>query len=126
MSAGAFTIVNYQASYDDAVQHPIRVQPETTTAATAVAPIVENLGATGLDPNPISAVSSLTQRSLGLKPRAVNLELSGTPPTGYIAGSRTSIPALTIDFYNACVRGTTVNYLGTEWTVVSRTPEYAR
>lgn len=126
MSAGSFTIVTYQASYDDAVGHPIRVQPETTQAATTGGTPVENLGATGLDINPISAVISRSQRSLGLKPRLINLELEGTPPTGYQAGSRTTIPALTIAFYNACPKGTEVEYLDTTWRVVSRSPEYAR
>lgn len=126
MSAGEFITVQYQASYDPTVQHPIRVQEETPEAETANAPVVENAGVTGLTPNPISAVSSRSQRSLGLRPRTISLELLGTAPSGYKGGSRTSIPALNITFFNSVTKGTEIAYLGTTWTVTGKTAEVAQ
>jgi len=127
MSAGAFKIGRYAADYNQTtVQiHPIRIQPETNDAEAipAVGTTVTNLDAGSALNNPISAVVSQGRRALGLTPRLITLKnVSGLPAT-YIEGSVTRIPALTQDFYNACIPGTEVDYLGGTWEVVGRSPE---
>lgn len=127
MSAGNFTSAVYRADYNTTtVQfHPIRVQPETLLAEAQGTVNVQNASAVGTINNPISAVCSIGDRGRGLKPRTVNLRIGGTPPTGYSATSRTTIPALTPEFYEACLPGVDVDYLGTTWVVVGRSPESA-
>lgn len=127
MSAGSFVLSRYQASYATTQIHPIRVQPETVSAATTDTTPVPNSAPTGAVNNPISAVVSRSRRSRGLLPRVIRLRLTtGTPAGGYIAGSVTVIPALTETFYNACPVGKTVTYLGATWTVVGRSAEIAK
>lgn len=125
MSAGTFTLTKYIASYGDGSNvHPIRVQPETLTAThTGTAN-----SAPGDDVNnPISARVSTGRRALGLIPRMVTLKApSSGQPSGYKAEGVTRIPCLTETFYNKCVKGTTVTYLGASWTVISGSPEIVR
>lgn len=125
MSSGAFERSRYQASYSTTAIHPIRVQPETESAALTAETTTTNAAPTGAITNPISAVSSLGERQLGLKPRQATLELTGTPPTGYAAGSVTKIPILNTAFFTELTAGTSINYLGTTWEVVSTSPERA-
>lgn len=126
MSAGQFTRSRYEASYDTDQIHPIRVQPETIALADSGTPTTTNAAPTGTITNPISAIVSGGKRTLGLKPRKFTIEVSGTPPTGYVAGSRVSVPILTESFYNSQAVGDEVTYLGTTWQVVSKTPEDVR
>jgi hypothetical protein len=125
MSAGIFSFVFYQASYA-AFIHPIRVQPETLTASAGT-PAVLNASAVGPATNRISARATGTKRGVGLIARRVTLSLIGTtPPAGYKQNSVTTIPALTLAFFNACVPGGTVSYLGQSWRVISTTAEIAK
>jgi hypothetical protein len=126
MSAGAFLRTRYQASYTPTNIHPIRIQPETAAAVTTTGTPVTNNPPTADINLGISAVSSLGKRARGLKPRSVALQVSGTPPTGYLAGSRTEIIALTIAFYDDCQVGATITYLGTSWTIIGKFPELIR
>lgn len=126
MSAGVFTRSTYAASYSTSPVplHPILVQPETLTAQ--IAAVINAAPTTGTD-NPISAVISRNKRQRGLIPRTVTLQAPATgQPSGYKPLGYTVIPALTPAFYNAAIKGVTCDYLGAEFTVVSRSPELAQ
>lgn len=122
MSAGAFVITKYAASYGDADQiHPIRVQPETITASIGG---TTNAAPAGAINNPIQCRVSGGKRAIGLLARYVTIKFPATDqPTNYQAGGTTRIPALTTTFYNAAVRGATVTYLNATCKVVSRSRE---
>ena len=123
MSAGSFITAKYAADYGtgDAV-HPIRVQPETLSAAVGSEDNDEAAGAI-TNPIPCSAVGS--RRGNAFVARRVRLKYkSGTvPPGGYSSSSKTQIPALNRPFYEACIKGAEVTYLGAVWTVVGRSAE---
>jgi len=125
MSAGVFVRSRYAASYGDADQiHPIRVQPETIEADAGG---TDNAPPPGAVTNPISAKVTASKRSLGLRPRLVTLQLTGTPPAEYKAGSIVRIPCLTTAFYDVVTPpGTEVTYLDTTWETVSVSNEEAR
>ena len=127
MSAGQFKIGRYGASYNmvDVQIHPIRIQPETNDAEAQTTPPVSNVDAGTAINNPISAIISRGKRARGLSPRTITLRNISGLPEGYLDDSVTRIPALTLDFYNACTPGTEVNYLGGVWQVVGRSPESA-
>lgn len=123
MSAGAFTISRYAASYDTEI-HPIRVQPETLAAAIGA---TTNAAPTGSVTNPISAVVSRGRRARGLIPRTVALRAPATgQPDGYLPNGITVIPALQESFFNAAIAGVNVTYLGSTFTVAFRSPELAK
>jgi len=128
MSAGAFVLSRYQASYLTTNIHPIRVQPETINAATVGSTPVTNTAPTGAINVPISASVSRSKRSLGLRPRSITMRLTGSVvPTGYLIGSLTRIPCLTNAFFNAASpRGTVISYLGTQWTVTGADAELTK
>jgi hypothetical protein len=126
MSAGPFERTRYQATYLSTAIHPIRVQPETIALAEAGAPTNTNDPPALSITIPISAVVSKSDRGLGLRPRKFNLELTGTPPTGYSPGSRVSVPILTEAFYESIPVNDEVTYLSTTWQVISKTPESVR
>lgn len=127
MSAGEFTRARYEADYATGAIHPIRVQPETLLAAspdTTGDPSVINASPTGAVTNPISALSKLSRREKGLRPRFVTLRLPLTgQPTGYKAGGLVRVIALTPAFYADCLPGQTMTYLGVQCEIVSREPE---
>lgn len=125
MSAGAFGKTFYQASYGGGANiHPIKIQPETLAATTGAE---DNDPPTGPITNPISAQVGGGRRSIGLHARILYLQLLGTPPTDYSAGSRTKIPALTPTFYAAAIApGVTITYLGTTWKVIGSSDEKVR
>lgn len=126
MSAGAFTTAVYAASYGggDTNFHPIKVQPETLEASVDA---VVNISTTETVTSPISASVSRGRRSIGLLARLVYLQLTGDPPTGYAAGARTKIPALTAAFYSAAIApAAEISYLGTTWKKVGSSPEVTR
>lgn len=130
MSAGRFLRTFYQATYDPTKIHKIRAQPEDVDA-TITAPggtVVANAVATGPANAVGSAQISKSTRALGVHARLVYLVLptTSTPPTGYVAGSRTRIPCFTNAFYLACVQGGTVDYLGTQWEVTGTRAETIR
>lgn len=123
MSAGAFTISRYQATYDAAAIHPIRCQPESIAAAIGT---TTNAAPTGAVTNPIQARVSGGRRSIGLVARTVTLRAAAVAadvPDGYLPNGITRIPALTPTFYAAAVKGAVVTYLGKNFTVISRSSE---
>jgi len=75
MSAGAFTRTRYRADSGDT--HPIRVQPETLTAAFGA---TANSAPTDAIDNPISAKVSNGNRAFGLKPRSVTIVFETNAP----------------------------------------------
>lgn len=126
MSAGVFVRSSYAASYSTTpvFLHPILVQPETLTAQ--IGAVINAAPTTGTD-NPISAVTSRNKRQRGLIPRTVTLQAPATgQPTGYKPLGYTVIPALTEAFYNVAIKGAICDYLGIDFTVVSRSPELAQ
>lgn len=122
MSAGAFEISRYQASYNGGTEiHPIKIQPETLLAEING---VANDAPTGALTNPISASVSKGKREYGLCARFVTLRAPATgQPTGYEPRGLTKIPALTTAFFDEANRGVTCTYLGASFTVVSSTQE---
>lgn len=122
MSAGAFKISKYGASYGGGgAVHPIRIQPETESATIDG---TANAAPTGEVGNPISAVVSRGGRALGLNARMVSLRSPATgQPTGYAANSVTRIPCLTTAFFDKCVKGSTCSYNGASYTVVGTSAE---
>jgi hypothetical protein len=121
VSAGAFTVTKYQATYDTAQIHAVRVQPETLAAAIGG---TANAAPSAAKNNPIVASVSGSKRSNGLRVRQISIRLEGTPPEGYLARSVTRIPCLTASWYALAQKGTTVDYLDAAWKVVGRYPEY--
>lgn len=124
MSAGAFEIAVYSATYEVGETHPILVQPETRAASIGS---VTNAGVDAAPSNPISARVTGSRRGIGLFARTVTLRLPATDqPAGYLPLSRIRIPALTETFWNAAIRGATCTYLGVNCDVVGRAREEAR
>lgn len=124
MSAGAFLVTKYQATYAAANIHPIKVQPETVAATIGGTP---NAAPTGAVTNPISARVSGGKRTRGLVPRVVVLRApAANPPAGYLANGITRIPALTPAFSAVAIAGAACTYLGVAFTVISSLPEVAR
>lgn len=119
MSAGPFINGRYQASYDTTRIHPIRFQPEGSTVSPT-----DPAGAVN---NPISARVSGSRRGKGLFARLVTLRLSdGETLAGYDENSVTRLPVRTIADFNGLNVGEAVTYLGASWTVIGKTPEFAR
>jgi hypothetical protein len=124
MSAGAFVLETYEASYAADTFHPIRVQPETLLATADGS---ANPGATEAVTNPISARVTGSRRSLGLFARMVRLKVQGTPPAGYSTNSIVTIPVLTETAFTAFrTVGTTITYLSASWVVIGSMPENVR
>lgn len=121
MSSGVFSRTKYAASYGDGTNiHPIRVQPETVTAAIGSQ---TNAAPTGAVTNSIPASVGGSPRGNKLIARHITAAIAGTPPTGYSSTSVIRIPCLTAGFYVAAIPRATLNYLGTTWTVISRRSE---
>lgn len=124
MSAGAFVISSYRASYNTDQIHPIRIQPETL-AATANS--VANNAPSDPQNSPISAVISRGKRARGLMPRTVTIRLNeGQILDGYLPRSITTIPVLLPATFGVWTFGSEVDYLGAVWTVTGRSQEEAR
>lgn len=121
MSAGAFTRTRYRADSGDT--HPIRVQPETLTAAFGA---TANGAPTDAIDNPISAKVSNGNRAFGLKPRSVTIVFETNAPTGYKVGSYIRLPILQPALYTNIAAGDSVSYLGGTATVVGKNPERIR
>jgi len=128
MSAGAFALRGYQATYGTGTNiHPIRVQPETEALSVTIGGVATlNAGEPADDiTNPISAVVSRGRRSIGLNARLIRIRFNGVPPTGYQGGTVISLPALNSALL-AAPRGATGTYLGVGIEVVGVTPEAVR
>lgn len=124
MSAGAYTLSKYEASYAAEI-HPVRIQPETLAAAIGT---TTNAAPTGATTSPISASVSRGNRQIGLRTRLVRLSYTAAnaPDGGYdTRGGTLTIPALTEAFYDAAVKGATCTYLGKSMTVTGKTGEVA-
>lgn len=127
MSAGRFAFTFYEATYDPAAIHPIRVQPETLELNDGAGTPTSNEAPEGPATNPISAVVSLAGRAGGLRPRRWNLQLTDTtPPTGYDDRAKVSLPILTQAFYDSVSVNAEVDYLGATWRLVSKDQERAQ
>lgn len=125
MSAGRFVRSKYAADYGAGTAiHPIRVQEETLLLTISSE---ENTPPAGDVTNPISAQISRGRRARGLSPRFITLQLlsTATPPATYAAGSIVRLPALNRVIFEAAVPGSSAAYLGTDWQVISATPERA-
>lgn len=123
MSAGAFVISSYRASYNTDQIHPIRIQPETLAAS---ANSTANNAPSDPANSPISAVVSRGKRSKGLIPRTVTIRLNEDQIlTGYLPRSITTIPVLLPATFAAWTTGSEVDYLGAVWTIVGRSQEEA-
>lgn len=129
MSAGDFTIVNYEADYNNTQIHPIRLQPETLQAefgATATpGEGVINAAPTGVTNNPISALATLGRKQAGLRARFVVGRWTSTRPAGYSGNTFKLIVPDRSNFDGVNV-GQSVRYLGQLGTIVSKEPERAR
>lgn len=123
MSAGEFTRSRYQATYDTANIHPIRVQPETISLSTTGQNSRTNAAPTGSINVPISAKVSKGNREIGLRPRYLVLEAVSDTPSGYEIGSITRVPILTEATFNAINEGDSVSYNSGTWEVVSKIVE---
>ena len=122
MSAGAFELSKYGASYGNGSNiHPIRIQPETKDA---VIDGTANSAPAGANTSPISAAVSRGNRALGLNARMVSLRAPESgQPAGYLASGITRIPALTQAFYDKATKGATCTYQDVSYTVVGVSPE---
>lgn len=129
MSAGAFsTLAKYQATYDTAQIHPIRVQPETLllTLDKAPAPDLVNTVPAGANTSPISALIGLSRRERGLRARYVTIKWSGSPPAGYKADTTLNVAIMQPSVFNSINIGDTGSYLEAAIEVVAKEPERVR
>lgn len=123
MSAGQFLRSKYQASYGGGTAiHPIRIQPEALD--------VDFSSLSNVEPdedinNPISAIASLGNRQIGLRPRFVTLKQNplGSVPPGYKLEGETRLAILKPDVWESIFVGEDITYLGGSYTVISKTPE---
>lgn len=123
MSAGAFEIRSYAASYAAGQNHPIRVQPETLQFTVGINANGDAIGAVN---NPISAQVSQSRRALGLNARFVTFRWdAGEAPEGYTERATVRIPWLQTQGFDGIQRGQTASYLGGTGRVVSKTAEKA-
>ena len=124
MSAGNFELAVYQPSYDTTARHPIRVQPETLLLTiTTPGGAEDNVSQGTVTSNPISARVSGGRRELGLNARKVIVQFTGTPPTGYQAGGRISLPWLSATTFSQLAKAQVGSYLNAPVVVVGLTPE---
>lgn len=127
MSAGRFTRSRYQAVYNPANIHPIKVQPETLNLSIGGE---ANEAPTEAINNPISAVVSRNKQARGLRPALVSLQWTGT-----VAAAPGNVGSTTVPLLNANIRteaaqaddDTVVNYLGVAtWVVIGYSVEEAK
>lgn len=119
MSAGAFTIENYQ--FGNGGIGSIRVQPETLTLTIGG---VENTPVAGVrNVNRRVSVSGGRRRQGLLYARLVRLTWSGDAPVGYRPGATFTLPLVNNAIYAAAsVPDATGTYLGNGVRVVGVTP----
>jgi hypothetical protein len=118
MSSGAFAFVGVEL--DDTSVARIRVQPETTGLV---------IGGEANDgvANPAGEadrilVSAGRRRRGVLISAKVRFRFSGTPPTGYLAGSTLTLPILNGAIAAQCDEGATGTYLGAAIVVSGYSP----
>lgn len=124
MSAGPFTLENYESTELPSQIMNIRVQPETlglfingTNNAAAAGPVTL----------PLRVLVSGGNTQYGVKPRKVTVRFTDPAdlPDGY-TGEDLTIPVLTQAAYAAYALGNTGTYLGSPVQVVGRIPERAK
>lgn len=126
MSSGAFTRVNYQATYNAGAIHPIRVQPETLTLSVTIGgATVTNTASTSALTTPTSVRVGGGRRRRGVNARLIRIQFTGTPPDGYKAGSTITLPALNAALL-AAPNGATGTYQGAPIVVIGTSPETTR
>lgn len=128
MSQGSFIRSLYQATYNAANVHPIKVQGETLALSIDLpGGAQDNVppAAVTAANNPISARVSGGRRSLGLTARKIAVRFTGTPPTGYLAGQVLTLPMINPNFASVG-SGATGTYLGVAVEVVGTSPESVR
>jgi hypothetical protein len=122
MSAGAFIRGIYETNAGQFAR--IRVQPETELASAGG---VVNDSAAGPVNLPVAAKVSRGNREIGILPRRIGIVFElGEAPTGYKTDSVYYVPALTPEFYNACVVDNDMTYLGSTAKIVSKLEENIR
>ena len=129
MSAGQFINTFVKSVINPSQIYSIRVQPETITAEVtpATGAAVINTPDAGPPTETISASVGGSTRRRGFHVSVVYLSLTGTPPTGYSANSKTTIPAMNAVFLSAAnTKGAVVSYLGTTWRVLGVRVEKSR
>lgn len=123
MSAGQFLRSKYQASYGDGSNiHPIRIQPELLDVDF---PSLSNVEPDDPINNPISAIASLGDNAVGLRPRYVTVKHNplGSPIPGYATGSTIRLTILRPEVWDSIVVGDSIVYLGGDYEVISKTAE---
>ena len=119
MSAGAFITAFYTTNAGNKVA--VRLQPETTQVILGGGTNVPGTGPA--DSGWPSAVVSKSRRGIGIHPRLATVKFTGTPPTGYKAGSTYRIVVLNEAVWTPLGKGSIGQYLGQDIEVVSTTPE---
>jgi hypothetical protein len=122
MSAGAFLADAKYESNNGSV-HAIRVQPETLQLSIGG---TANASPAGDVDSPFRARVGRSNGGYGLKPRAVTVRFTGTPPTGYKAGETYRVPVMQSTLWDTANAGTVCEYLGVAGVVVSTSPESIR
>lgn len=122
--AGIFVFTKYQLSYNSGKIATIRVQPETLAATSGS---IANAAPAAAVTEVLPVMVGGSGRRRGIHARLVYLSLAqgSTPPAGYSLDSKTSIPALTLDFYAQVLQTGLVSYLSTVWRASTR-PEIVR
>lgn len=116
MSAGKFIFSFYGLDNGDVAN--IRLQPETLGTG--------NPAAAGPATLPVSAKVSNSNRSIGIKPRAITLAWTGAAPDGYDPNSNIRVPIMQKTVYDGINIGSTFTYAGASARVVGKSPERVR
>ena len=121
MSSGVFETSKYETNQGNIA--PCRVQPETLTAT---------IGGTANDAPAGSVTAGFpsanmrggrTENGITARKIRIGIPTGGTPPTDY-SGDPLYIPVMTEALWDAASKGDVVVYLGANWEVLSKVPEY--
>jgi len=120
MSAGVFSVVNYETDFGEI--GAVRLQPETLAAVVGGA---TNAAPTGTRTRQGRVKVSGSKKAYGIHARYVSFVWTGTVPTGYAAGGgKLVIPDPTV--FNTIVTDDTGTYLGQAIRVIGKSPEVTR
>jgi hypothetical protein len=114
MANGAFLTTVYQAN-QSARHYKIKVKADTESLLIGV---TANAPVGGIPTEQVSAQVGGSRRGIGMHARHVTLKFTAALPTGFVPGSRVSVPILT-----AALAG---SYLGVPVVVEGLTPEKFR
>lgn len=119
MSAGPFTIANYEA--DSGEIHLLKQQPESAVFSINGSP---NTLPAGPATSPFWAKASRGAREYGLRPRKLRFKFTaGSEPTGYADCGVLEVVVYSLSVYNNAVVGGAATYLGAPGRIVGRVPE---